>query len=217
MSIPCSAPSPVPTITAVGVARPRAHGHAMISTATNIVSENAKPKPSRYHIRNEIIAIITTAGTKYADILSASACIGALLPWASSTSLIICASMVSEPIFVALNLNDPVLFIVAPIILSPLTFSTGMLSPVIIDSSTEECPSVMMPSTGIFWPGFTTIISPTVTSSIGISTSLFFLMTIAVFACSPINFFIASDVLPFATASRYLPRSMNAINIPAIS
>ena len=39
-----------------------------------------------------------------------------------------------------------------------------MGSPVIMLSSTEEEPSMMMPSTGIFAPGFTRKISPTFTS-----------------------------------------------------
>ncbi len=34
MRIPCSAPMPVPTIRAVGVARPRAHGQAITRVAT---------------------------------------------------------------------------------------------------------------------------------------------------------------------------------------
>lgn len=33
MRMPCSAPTPVPTITAVGVARPSAHGHDTTTTA----------------------------------------------------------------------------------------------------------------------------------------------------------------------------------------
>ena len=36
--IPCSAPLPVPTMIAVGVARPMAHGQAMMSTAIALVS-----------------------------------------------------------------------------------------------------------------------------------------------------------------------------------
>ncbi len=39
MRIPSCAPRPVPTMSAVGVASPSAHGHAMISTAT--AAENA--------------------------------------------------------------------------------------------------------------------------------------------------------------------------------
>jgi len=48
--------------------------------------------------------------------------------------------------------------------------------------STEEFPSIILPSTGIFSPGRTTIISPTCTSSTGISSSTPFLTTLAVFA-----------------------------------
>ena len=36
MSMPCSAPMPVPTMMAVGVARPIAHGQAMMRTATAV-------------------------------------------------------------------------------------------------------------------------------------------------------------------------------------
>ena len=38
MMMPSWAPRPVPTMIAVGVARPRAHGQAMISTATAAVN-----------------------------------------------------------------------------------------------------------------------------------------------------------------------------------
>ena len=42
MSTPSCAPRPVPTSSAVGVARPSAHGQAMISTAT--AAANARPR-----------------------------------------------------------------------------------------------------------------------------------------------------------------------------
>ena len=45
MRMPSWAPRPVPTISAVGVARPRAHGQAMISTATAAVKAAAAPAP----------------------------------------------------------------------------------------------------------------------------------------------------------------------------
>ena len=35
--MPCSAPLPMPTMMAVGVASPRAHGQAMMSTATAVM------------------------------------------------------------------------------------------------------------------------------------------------------------------------------------
>ena len=38
IKMPCIAPRPMPTITAVGVASPRAHGQAITSTATVISS-----------------------------------------------------------------------------------------------------------------------------------------------------------------------------------
>ena len=41
MRMPSWAPRPVPTMIAVGVARPRAHGQAMISTATAAVKASA--------------------------------------------------------------------------------------------------------------------------------------------------------------------------------
>ena len=40
--MPASAPRPVPTMIAVGVARPIAHGQAMTSTLTNAVSANVR-------------------------------------------------------------------------------------------------------------------------------------------------------------------------------
>ncbi len=43
--MPSWAPRPVPTISAVGVARPRAHGQAMISTATAAVKAVTAPAP----------------------------------------------------------------------------------------------------------------------------------------------------------------------------
>ncbi len=217
MRMPCSAPLPVPTMIAVGVARPSAHGHAMMRTATNVVSAKGMLAPVKYHVVNAMNAIIMTAGTKYALMVSASFCMGALLPCASSTSLMICASAVSAPIFVALKVNVPVLLMVAPMTVSPLFFSTGMLSPVIIDSSTEECPEMTLPSTGIFCPGLTMMMSPTRTSSMGIFISFLLRMTSAVFAWSPMSFLMASLVFPFAIASKYLPRRMNAMRSAATS
>ncbi len=54
---------------------------------------------------------------------------------------------------------------------SPGPFPTGMDSPVSMDSSTAERPSVTTPSTGIFSPGRTITRSPTSTSSTGTSIS----------------------------------------------
>ena len=87
---PCSAPLPVPTIIAVGVANPRAHGHAITITDVNAIRANESPAPKKkYQTMNVNAAKIKTAGTNRAEILSAIACIGAFEPWASSINLII--------------------------------------------------------------------------------------------------------------------------------
>ena len=80
MSIPFSAPFPVPTIIAVGVASPSAHGQAITNTAINIVSANTSPDPLIYHARPATIAITITIGTKYPEIVSAILEIGAFDP-----------------------------------------------------------------------------------------------------------------------------------------
>ena len=98
--MPFSAPSPVPTMIAVGVARPMAHGQAMTSTATILISARVKASTLdpiagagtiTSQVKKVIAAIRITAGTKMPDTWSASFWIGALLPCASSTSLMICA------------------------------------------------------------------------------------------------------------------------------
>ena len=211
---PFSAPFPVPTIIAVGVASPNAQGHAITNTDINIVNENIIDSPATSHATADIIAKPITIGTKYAEITSANFAIGAFDPWASSTNLTIWAKAVSFPTLVALYFINPVLFILAPITLLPISFSTGMLSPVSIDSSIDVLPSITSPSTGNFSPGFTKTISPATTSSIGIIDSIPFLITVAFLGANPINAFIAWDVFPFDTASRYFPSVIN-VNITA--
>src|SRR5207249_4341515 len=60
---------------------------------------------------------------------------------------------------------------VAPITVSPECFSTGTGSPVSIDSSTADDPSITTPSTGIRSPGRTRSTSPARTCSSGTSAS----------------------------------------------
>ena len=103
--------------------------------------------------------------------LSANLPIGAFEALASSTSFIICDIVVSSPTFSALNSIAPFLLILPEITLLPISFFTGICSPVIVDSSIYVCPFTITPSTAIVSPGFTRIISPTFTSSIGISIS----------------------------------------------
>ena len=194
ISIPFSAPFPVPTIIDVGVASPNAHGHAITRTDIKKVSAAVNPEPLINHIIPVTVAIAITIGTKYPATISAILEIGAFDPCASSTNFIICESTVSFPISVASNCILPFLFILPPITLSPGFLLTGMLSPVIIDSSTEVFPFTIFPSTAIFSPGFTTIMSPTFIFSIRTSFSIPFSIILAFFGCNPINFFIAEEV-----------------------
>src|SRR5262249_59099547 len=104
-----------------GVARPRAHGQAMISTAIADTSArvNAGAGPTMNHTAKVAIAIAMTAGTKYPDTASASRWIGALDACAWRTIVMICANMVSAPTLSARTRSDPVVLIVAPITVSP--------------------------------------------------------------------------------------------------
>ncbi len=56
----------------------------------------------------------------------------------------------------------------------PLFFRTGSPSPVTVDSSTSEDPSITIPSAGMFSPGLTCIVSPGTIDSIGESTTFSF-------------------------------------------
>ena len=72
--IPARAPLPVPTMIAMGVASPRAHGQATISTATAFTRACAKrgSGPAESHTTKVTMAATMTAGTKYEDTRSAS-------------------------------------------------------------------------------------------------------------------------------------------------
>ena len=74
MSTPALAPRPLATITAVGTARPMAHGQAMIRTATAAVNAEATDGSAGtiIHSAKVATAIVTTTGTKKAEMRSAS-------------------------------------------------------------------------------------------------------------------------------------------------
>ena len=166
-------PTELPTIIAVGVARPRAQGQAITRTAIAILKANRKPAPVKtYQTRKVMREIHTTTGTNQLDTASANRWIGALSPWASSTMRTICESTVSLPTLVASTISLPLILMVAPVTSAPEVFSTGRDSPVTKASSTAEEPSTTMPSTGIFSPGRTTTRSPTLIWLAGTSTSL---------------------------------------------
>ena len=82
MMIPASAPRPVPTMMAVGVARPIAQGQAMTRTAMNDVKANVRlgSGPATNQTTNVRAARPRTIGTKTAAMRSARRAIGALEP-----------------------------------------------------------------------------------------------------------------------------------------
>ena len=133
ISSPSCAPRPVPTSSAVGVARPSAHGQAMISTATAAVNANVRSSPAPIQNPSVATARPITTGTNTPDTRSASRCAGALPVCASLTSRAIWASAVSAPTFVARTTRRPPALTDAPATSSPGCFSTGTDSPVSSD------------------------------------------------------------------------------------
>ena len=86
---------------AVGVAKPKAHGQAMISTATktSVAKVKAGSGPNSSQKRNAAKAAAMTDGTKTEATRSAKRWMGAFEAWASSTSRMIWASTVSPATF----------------------------------------------------------------------------------------------------------------------
>ena len=128
---------PMPTISAVGVANPSAHGQAMTSTDTAermAWGRRALP-PQAYHNINVSTDRPSTAGTNTSAILSTTRCTGALLPCASCTIFIIWASIVSVPTCCARKCRQPCFTIVPANTLSPVSLLAGVGSPVIMLSS----------------------------------------------------------------------------------
>ena len=218
MSIPYWAPLPIPTMIAVGVARPKAQGHAATRTAMVKLSAVVHCIATTI-VQNRNVANARTriTGVKTPAIASAFRWIGGLFVCASSTILTICESTVSCPTFSARTRKTPFLFTVPPTTESPTSLSTGNGSPVIIDSSTEDLPSRTRPSTGTRSPGLIRTTSSTSTSSIGRVISCPSRTTIATFACRSMRLLIALEVLPFAMASSVRPRRMNVISRTAVS
>ena len=171
ITMPSWAPRPVPTSIAVGVARPIAHGQAMISTATAAVNAAPADCPAASHPISVTTATPMTTGTNTAEIRSASRCTGALPACASVTSRAIWASWVSAPTRVARTTSRPPAFTHPPVTASP-----GPPRPGPARRSASRCPPPSCrrrttPSVAIFSPGRTTNSSPTASCSTGIRTS----------------------------------------------
>jgi hypothetical protein len=108
--------------------------------------------PASSHTRKVRVPPIRATRTSQNAARSARRCPGALEFCASCTSFTICANAVSEPTLVAVTRRVPTVFTVAPITSDPGALSTGMDSPVTIDSSTSDSPDSTTPSVGILAP-----------------------------------------------------------------
>ena len=126
-------------------------------------------------------------------------------------------SVESRPTRSARNRNEPFRFIVPLTTRSPGAFPAGTLSPVTLDSSTVPPPLTTTPSAGIDDPGRMTTMSPTASSSAGISASDSPRTTHAVFGERFMRRDTASVVRRFARASRYFPNVTSSRIMPAVS
>ena len=167
MRMPSCAARPVPASRPTGVARPRAHGHAITSTATPARSADGRSPVTIIHTAKVSTAIPSTIGTNTAEMRSANRATRALPVCASETSRPIWASVVSEPTRVARATSRPEVFRVAPVRASPGPTSTGTDSPVSREASTAEVPSSTSASVGTFSPGRISTTSPGARDSAG--------------------------------------------------
>ena len=202
ITIPICAARPLPTINAVGVASPSAHGQAMMSTATAAVNAFSA-SPSKNNQAANVAALITnTTGTNTLLTLSAKRCTGAFVACASRTNFAMRANVVSEPTRVARTIMRPFRFTVADVTEAPTATSTGTLSPVTMLMSMLDAPSVTTPSAAIFSPGRTTTKSPSRTTEAGIDTSCPSRSTFAYLAPNAIRLRNASPAECFAFISK---------------
>ncbi len=130
---------------------------------------------------------------------------GALERLASFTICTICDNKVSAPTFSASIKKDLFPLMVPATTASPFFLSTGIGSPVNIDSSIVLSPSVIFPSTGILSPGFTRNKSPFLIASIAMTLSVPFSTKMASVGANFNNSLMAPLVRLWALASNNCP------------
>ena len=211
----------MPTMSAVGVASPMAHGQAMTSTLTadkTACGSMAFP-PMMSHSAKVSSEMATTVGTKTRAMRSTTRCTGAFEPCASCTMRIMFERTVFWPTSSAFMCSVPCLTMVPASTLSPWCFSTAAASPVIMLSSmVTAVASHTLPSTGIFSPGRTSSTSRGWTAAMGMSTAApSSVMQWAVFGCRPISERMLPAVPCLARSSRRRPVSTKVMIITEAS
>ncbi len=143
--------------------------------------------------------------------------VGALLSWASSTSLTTRAMVLSAAAAVTLIRKTASPLMVPAKALSPTPLRTGTLSPDTGDSSRALSPSVISPSAGIRSPGRTRIMAPTSRLSADTSRVWPFSSMNAVFGTSVVSAWMLERALPAATPSSNSPTKNRNTTVAASS
>ena len=107
--------------------------------------------------------------------------------------------------------------IVPPITLSSIFLEIGKLSPVIIDSSTLQLPSIILPSIGTISPVLTMSISLTFVSSIFISSTNPSTSLLAIVCCILDRSLMDEVVFLMELCSNKLPKSTKVIIVAQVS
>ena len=128
--MPSVAPRPIPTISAVGVASPSAHGQAITSTAMPVANACCGGAPDSSQPAATTAATAITDGTNQVMTRSTVCWIRALRSCACSATAAIWASCVRAPTAVAVITSRPSVLIVPPITASPGRTTFGNDSPV---------------------------------------------------------------------------------------
>ena len=156
---PWEALFPVATAMAAGVASPKAQGQLITKTDKAKFKLSSRFLETNIQIIKVSRAIPITEKTKYLEIVSANLSIGIFSLLAFLVRLIILDKTVVLSLLFTCTFIVPLVLIVPPITSSPTFFKTGKDSPVIIDSSREEEPFMIIPSLGTDSPGLITTIS----------------------------------------------------------
>ena len=218
MKMPSCAPRPHATTSAAGVARPSAHGQAMISTASAALTACSAGLPAASHPANVNAAAAITSGTNTPQIRSASRWMRDLSACARSTRAIRCASWVSWPVFAARMISRPLTTTVPAVTAPPTAASAGTDSPVITLVSTADSPNSTTPSAAITCPGRTTTRSPGRSCPAGTRRSVPSPdRTLASRAPAAASWRIAAPASRRALASNHRPASKNTVTDAATS
>ena len=218
MNTPSRAPRPQAATSAAGVARPSAHGHAMISTASPALTASSAEEPASSQPASVRAAQPRTAGTNTPHTRSAIRWMPAFWACACSTSLIRCDSWVSRPVLIALMTSRPVSATVPPVTLSPSAASPGTDSPVIMLRSIAVCPKTTSPSAAMVSPGRTTNMSPGRSRLAGTCLSVPSGPSTHTFlAAARARSRMASPAMRLARASYSRPASRNVVTVAAVS